>query len=91
LGGGKLKSTSNWDEPNVNATNETGFSALPGGLRGDFDIDTYFYLGTKGHFWTSSAIDQYFCDYLYLSNDSEAIYFNSSNAAQGMSIRCVQD
>jgi uncharacterized protein (TIGR02145 family) len=49
--GGKLKTTDSlWQPPNVGATNETGFNALPGGsaLRGDKDLldpnpsDNYF-------------------------------------------------
>jgi hypothetical protein len=33
IAGGKLKSKLGWSSPNTGATNETGFSALPGGYR----------------------------------------------------------
>ncbi|MCH6235753.1 FISUMP domain-containing protein [Cognataquiflexum rubidum] len=31
VAGGKMKSISGWNEPNIGATNESGFTALPGG------------------------------------------------------------
>jgi len=36
--GGKLKSTGVWNSPNTGAKNESGFTALPGGLRNDNGI-----------------------------------------------------
>jgi uncharacterized protein (TIGR02145 family) len=62
LNGGKLKEkgTAHWNSPNTNATNESGFSALPGGVMIDFKYwDTtkrFDYLGYKGLFWASQAL-----------------------------------
>jgi uncharacterized protein (TIGR02145 family) len=59
--GGKLKSTStNWFTPgntgpsggNVGATNQVGFSAIPGGSRGF--TGAFISLNTNGRWWTSS-------------------------------------
>ena len=53
--GGKMKETgtSHWLSPNAGATNESGFTALPGGNR---DIDWDFgYLTLAGRFWKSST------------------------------------
>jgi len=50
--GGKLKETgiTHWDNPNIGATNETGFSALPAGRRdGNGDFDNMF---GYCYFWT---------------------------------------
>lgn len=55
LAGGKLKEsgTIHWCNPNEGATNETGFTGLPGGSRsnykGDFDE-----IGTIGNWWSST-------------------------------------
>lgn len=52
--GGMLKEsgTNHWVSPNRGATNESGFTALPAGLRtigGEYE-----YLGERGTFWTST-------------------------------------
>ena len=57
VAGGKMKSTgtSLWQSPNTVATNESGFTGLPGGARsfiGDFDI------GDFGFWWSSSEVIQ---------------------------------
>ncbi len=55
VAGGKLKQTGTtlWNAPNTGATNESGFTAIPGGLRA---YDGSF-AGPGGHasFWTSTA------------------------------------
>ena len=51
--GGKLKEsgTSHWNPPNTGATNESGFTALPGG---NYD-DGYDSLGSTASFWSSTV------------------------------------
>ncbi len=55
IAGGKLKETGtlHWLTPNVDATNETGFTALPVGYR-HLNGSFYFY-GIEGFWWTSTA------------------------------------
>ena len=48
LAGGKLKAVDGWTAPNTGATNETGFTALPGGYRD--------HLGTFAEILLSSKI-----------------------------------
>ncbi len=57
IAGGKLKEagTTHWLPPNTGATNESGFTGLPGGSRTP-SIVGYGYLGSLAHFWTSSEI-----------------------------------
>jgi uncharacterized protein (TIGR02145 family) len=90
IAGGKLKETgtAHWETPNTGATNETGFSALPGGLRiaGVFDNLTEF-----GYWWSSSEIsasDALFRDIDYAATD---IFRASNNKSIGMSVRCIKD
>jgi uncharacterized protein (TIGR02145 family) len=91
VAGGKLKEigTTHWSSPNTGATNETGFTALPGGSRVG-----YGYFG--GIWWSSSELDTN--DALYRN---EALYRNVDygssdsrglgNKDNGFSVRCVRD
>jgi uncharacterized protein (TIGR02145 family) len=56
--GGKLKEegTVHWISPNTGATNESGFTALPGGERNLTGFFSYT-LGYDARFWSSSAFD----------------------------------
>jgi uncharacterized protein (TIGR02145 family) len=58
VAGGKMKSVSAlWDSPNTDATNNSGFSGLPGGVRDDIN-GAFSFLGGSGYgggyFWSSS-------------------------------------
>jgi len=91
VAGGKMKETgiAHWLSPNTGATNESGFSALPGGYRGSngyFSSITHY-----GSWWPSTE---------YSTNDawySELSYYDSklsrSNLSKevGFSVRCVRD
>ncbi|MDD4032495.1 MAG: hypothetical protein PHS48_04525, partial [Bacteroidales bacterium] len=45
--------TTHWEDPNTGATNESGFTALPGGYRSNFGA--FFYFFCYEGFWWSSA------------------------------------
>ncbi len=89
--GGKLKSigTSYWYSPNSDATNVSGFSALPGGLRdndGSFDV-----IRNYAFFWSATEYgnnDAFTRNLDYYSNDFGRSYGNKRN---GFSVRCVSD
>jgi len=86
VAGGKMKlqGTSFWKRPNTGATNESGFSALPGGFRdrrGEF-LD----IKVSAKFWIN--------DFEYTVD----LYYNGNNVGgmvrfkgDGASIRCVKD
>jgi len=90
--GGKMKEAgyAHWASPNTGATNESGFTALPGGYRhanGDF-----YNLAFKGLFWSST---EFFSDYawsriLYYDSASVSSSFDSSKY-RGYSVRCLRD
>lgn len=93
LAGGKLKeaTTLYWEIPNVGATNETGFNALPGGDYASIGDNCYFhYLGYYG-FWWSSAYDEEFAHGRFIYSNSNFIYSNLVEYYMGFSVRCVKD
>jgi uncharacterized protein (TIGR02145 family) len=91
VAGGKLKETgtTHWNYPNTGATNETGFTALPGGNR---DRNGAFYnIGGNGNWW--SATEGYASNvwYRYVSNDLSAVFSTNYVKEGGLSVRCVRD
>ncbi len=91
VAGGKLKETgtTHWDTPNTGATNETGFTALPGGYRlgnGPFDRIRRFC-----NLWSATEFDTYEAwNRSIYYDDSLADRVNNSKR-RGFSVRCVRD
>ncbi len=90
--GGKLKAvgTAHWDSPNTGATNESGFSAMPGGERAG---RAYYNVGEYGNFW-SSTVEAFFDGsalYRYMYYRGSYIARNYEKKAHGCSVRCVRD
>jgi uncharacterized protein (TIGR02145 family) len=78
--------TSHWDAPNTGATNETGFTALPGGLR---SLDgKYYSMGTYAYWWTNTEETGRFICYLLSGN---TFIKGTHNPNVGMYIRCIKD
>ena len=92
--GGKLKETgtSHWLEPNVGATNESGFSALPGGFRSILYDPQFNALGWTADFWTSSFDEEWGWPIeRMLVSSYESIWRGRWDENAGNSIRCVKD
>ena len=89
--GGKLKETgtTHWNSPNTGATNESGFSALPGGFRASFG--TFYYLGDIADFWSSTESTSSHGFNRALDNDNSDIYRGYEYKYFGVSVRCVKD
>lgn len=84
---GKLKSTILWRSPNIGATNSSGFSAFPGGVRyadGRFSDDR-----EKGLFqsWEYNNDSAWYCG---LSSDHSDVNIAIGNKLIGGSVRCVR-
>jgi uncharacterized protein (TIGR02145 family) len=86
--GGMLKDTgfSHWMHPNLGATNISGFSGRPGGVR--LPSGEFVFLGKAGMWWTSGN-DVPFCRGLYYEKTSIYNYHYFIN--YGFSVRCVKD
>jgi len=89
--GGKLKEagTTHWNSPNTGATNESGFTALPGGYRG-YNGD-YIGMGFIASFWSSSEDSGVVAWGRGLGYDGSQVYRDISYLQSGFSIRCVRD
>ena len=100
--GGKLKSTHTkqpgpeghpaWHEPNTGATDEIGFSALPGGSRASVASEsTFAAIGNMGGWWSSLELNS---ENAWLRSITH--YYGNVNRvtaykSNGYSIRCVRD
>jgi len=91
--GGKLKEkgTGHWRAPNSGASDESGFSALPGGHRGHVSDDIFNDLNDIGHWWTateSSARSAWFVLMLY---SRASVHRGTYPKKVAFSVRCVKD
>ena len=89
IAGAKMKEvgTTHWLSPNVGATNESGFTGLPGG--GWFNI--FDGIGKGGYWWTATDFSTTGAYYWWLSYNSVMSSWNSSVKRNGCSIRCIKD
>ena len=90
--GGKLKETgtTHWTAPNTGATNESGFTALPGGYRSMVG-GNYVYAGTDSYWWTSSGKSDIEAWERGLNNNVSTIDRIGSPKYDGFYVRCIKD
>ena len=91
VAGGKLKETgtTHWASPNTGATNETGFTALPGGYR---NLNGSFYnIGYYGSWWSATEYGATYAWFRYLSNYNSNVSRDYFDKEVGLSVRCVRD
>ena len=92
VAGGKMKSigTSLWNSPNALATNESGFTGLPGGGRGSQGATDV--MGSHGNWWSSSEVDSiYVISRNLMGFNGEINNFSNSFKSAGLSVRCIRD
>jgi uncharacterized protein (TIGR02145 family) len=91
--GGKLKEsgTIHWFIPNSGATNESGFTALPGGYRTSLYSVGFRYIGYRARFWTFTEEDNRSAVYRLLMYTNEYVYRETYDKQGGFSVRLVKD
>lgn len=90
--GGAMKSNSGlWDSPNEGATNRSGFSALPGGMRTDNDAAEFLYTGEKAVFWGASQSGPSNADAFYIYADQSSLDNYDYSKTLGASVRCIRN
>ena len=97
IAGGKLKATGTieagtglWYQPNTGATNETGFRALPGGLR---NTDGSFLIGIGGIWWSATEVSTS-TNRAYrrsMTNNGSLVAKGGAYKSLGFCVRCLRD
>jgi uncharacterized protein (TIGR02145 family) len=87
---GKMKEagTTNWISPNIDGTNVSLFTGLPGGLR--FSSGNYVDIRVGGYWWSSTEYDIVIARYRSLSS-TYGLYASNTNKGNGYSVRCLKD
>ena len=92
IAGEKLKEegTEHWFPPNI-ATNESGFTALPGGYRSFYNNGNYSEIGISCYFWSSSQFDNDHKWNRFLGQNVDICLQCYANNKNGLSVRCIKD
>ena len=103
---GSLKEagTSHWISPNVDATNSSGFTALPGGDIFSGADNNFHSLNSWGSFWSKTELDNLHASHIPFDNNntygagvdvvsvlSTTSYLKYIHKSIGYSIRCIKD
>jgi uncharacterized protein (TIGR02145 family) len=91
VAGGKMKSigTEHWESPNTDATNESGFSALPGGFRSS--TGGFSKIGSIGRWWSYDKSQLNVASSRMLRNTDVNVTSQQTPKEFGLSILCVRD
>lgn len=94
VAGGKLKEsgTSHWPSPNI-ASNESLFTAIPGGYRANSLVFNGFEaINYEGYWWTGSgSISSGYSQVLVLQHFHEKSWNQGNPIHYGHSVRCIKD
>jgi uncharacterized protein (TIGR02145 family) len=105
--GTKLKEegSSHWASPNTGSTNQTGFSAIPGGFRlppraNSTGLTGFDSLGRNGYWWNSTEKDSTNAWAIGMRSDNTEVeglnypsdvYRQYNKKEYGFSVRCIKD
>lgn len=91
IAGGKLKEkgTVHWNIPNTGATDEYGFTALPGGER--YEDGGFVYLGINNNFWSRSGKKDSEPFGVRMYHDNQIFHMSGFHRGRGLSVRCIKD
>ena len=91
VAGGRMKEAgiAHWCSPNVGATNESGFTALPSGRRDDGGV--FIDIGVATKFWSTLSNHSNTSWERGLSCRYEGVYFGNDDQRAGLAVRCVKD
>jgi len=90
VAGGKLKEsgTAHWNSPNEGATNESGFTALPGGSR--YTNGSFNDIGLYGTWWSATGYITS-AQSFYMAYHLTSVTRYGGQKHVGFSVRCVRD
>ena len=90
--GGKMKEAgfAHWAYPNNGATNEIGFTGLPGGFR-HCNTAAFQYIQTRGNWWSSTESSEYDAIDRQLNYSNNGVSGNGRRKNYGFSVRCIKN
>lgn len=92
ISGGKLKETgtTHWVTPNTGATNDVGFTALPGGSFGGSD-GVFHDFGKFGYWWSATKTSDDWAYVRRLGFMETSVTRSTYLTRGGFSVRCIKD
>jgi uncharacterized protein (TIGR02145 family) len=92
VAGGKMKEsgTMHWDNPNTDATNESGFNAYGTGWR-YADGRFYDYTGRTGVWWSSTEVSPLNAYAFNVNYISASLNHTNNDKRSGLSVRCIRN
>ncbi len=92
VAGGVLKEagTTHWQIPNTGATNQLGFTALPGGGRSGLN-GAFGYIRSDGNWWSATAYSTTNSYFHSMTYDNARIIRQNADKKFGYSVRCVKN
>jgi uncharacterized protein (TIGR02145 family) len=88
--GGKLKSTLQWQRPNVGANNSSGFSAYPAGAF-DYLSNRWYDLYLQGYYWSSEMISETMAVGVNLTYRTGSVNMYEEFQTSALSVRCIKN
>ena len=91
VAGGKMKEAGlcHWLTPNIDATNESLITALPGGFR--YLNGTFYNIGIYGFWWSSSQDISTLPWFRGLNYNTGGVFINYGDKTYGYSVRLIKD
>ena len=90
VAGGKMKATTGWESPNTDATNSSGFTGLPGGVRSS-GSGVFYNIGSFGKWWSSTKFGGEHTFFRFLNYGFGSVDEGYYNNRDGYSVRCIKD
>jgi len=96
VAGGKMKESGHehWnyysDEITEEATNESGFTAIPNSWR-KYDTGDFGCSGCTGSFWLSTEVSSVNARSRWVADYSSVVFYYNDNKHFGLGIRCLED
>lgn len=85
----KAKGTDYWFSTTSATTNETGFTALPGGMRKN--DGQFLNLTNSGHWWSNTEYNSNSAWRVEMDCSSDYVQMPSTDKKYGLSVRCLKD
>lgn len=85
------KGTTHWKCQNTGATNETGFTALPGGYRNYSYYGQFYEVGEDCRLWSATNFTTSSAWYRFVDCNNSDVGRYGFEKTSGLSVRCVRD